>query len=260
LLQSAEEILKNLISQSQIKIAAAPTLLHADLNARNIFVSNDDPTSITCLIDWQSSSIEPAFIYAYERPDFASPPNIETVQGLSSYRAQDDGGPQLSEQDAKLQKVAEYCSQAYDICTKLTIPKLHMAKSIDQSLIRPFQYSNTSWRDSATAVRQEFLDLAKQWKDLGLEGQCPYSLSPEELTPQQKNYKSFEQVQEIKRMLMGVLDTDSDGWVPTERWEKVKSAHQDIFNLALKAAREDQDESLTEENVRELWPFDGWKT
>jgi aminoglycoside phosphotransferase (APT) family kinase protein len=49
------------------------TLLHADLHERNIFVSDDDPTIITGLIDCQSSSIEPDFVYADEMPDFAAP-------------------------------------------------------------------------------------------------------------------------------------------------------------------------------------------
>jgi len=40
---------------------AASTLLHADLHERNIFVSDDDPTIITGLIDCQSSNIEPEF-------------------------------------------------------------------------------------------------------------------------------------------------------------------------------------------------------
>lgn len=107
-------------------------------------------------------------------------------------------------------------------------------------IVARLQYSNTSWRDSAAAVRQEFVDLAKDWKDLGLEGQCPYSLTSEELTLQQREYGAFDRVQEIKSMLMNSLGVDSDGWVPAERWEEVKSAHKRIFNLALKPAREDQ--------------------
>jgi hypothetical protein len=38
----------------------------------DIYVSNDDPTTITSLIDWQSSSIEPAFINADKIPDNSS--------------------------------------------------------------------------------------------------------------------------------------------------------------------------------------------
>ncbi|OAT02100.1 uncharacterized protein BDCG_17386 [Blastomyces dermatitidis ER-3] len=53
---------------------STPTLFHPDLHKRNIFVSKDNPTAITGFIDWQSTSVEPAFEYAYDVPDFASIP------------------------------------------------------------------------------------------------------------------------------------------------------------------------------------------
>jgi Ser/Thr protein kinase RdoA (MazF antagonist) len=57
----------------EIRIQLLQPLLHADLHERNIFVSDDDPSIITGLIDCQSSSIEPDFMYADEMPDFAAP-------------------------------------------------------------------------------------------------------------------------------------------------------------------------------------------
>jgi len=102
LLQSAQEIIQDLILQPQVKDAATPTLLHADLHAMNIYVSNDDPTLITCLIDWQSSSIEPAFIYANEVPDFATSPNYPLPQSSLDWTDHNQE-PQLTEQDIKLQ-------------------------------------------------------------------------------------------------------------------------------------------------------------
>lgn len=60
-------------ASAQIQGAATPVLLHHDLNKRNIFVSEDDPAIVTSIIDWQSTSIEPAFWYADEAPDFATP-------------------------------------------------------------------------------------------------------------------------------------------------------------------------------------------
>jgi len=253
--------MQSLVLEPHIRNAAAPTLLHADLHARNIYVSDDDPTKVTCLIDWQSSSIEPAFVYAHEVPDFATPPR-------SSYSEESEEEtpsqvPSMTEQEKKLEKVARFCSQAYDICTKAFIPKLRVARSVDQLLVRPFQYCNTSWRDGAPAVRQEFLDLANQWEKLGLTGRCPYNPTAEELRLHQKEYKSFQHVQDLKLMLMDLLHTDSDGWVPTERWEEVRHAHKEVFDMAIETARDGEDETeddhLSEEDVRELWPFDGHK-
>ncbi len=40
---------------------------------KETFISDDDPTIIAGLFDWQSSSVEPAFVYAGEMPDLAAP-------------------------------------------------------------------------------------------------------------------------------------------------------------------------------------------
>ncbi|TGO16472.1 hypothetical protein BPAE_0493g00030 [Botrytis paeoniae] len=230
--------------------SSLPTLLHADLHARNIYVSDEDPTLITCLIDWQSSSIEPAFIYANKVPDFAGAPEKSSEEAASSNE------PSLSSQDIKMQKVSSYCHQAYEICMKAFIPKMQVARSIHQLLIRPFQYSHTSWREGATAVRQEFLDLAENRNELGLASECPYSPTQDELEIHQKEHKAFEHVQELKPMLIKLLRTDSDGWVPIVRWEEVRRAHKEVFDLALETSREAEDDSMNEKVVGELWPFD----
>lgn len=41
-----------------------PTLWHDDLHAQNIFVDPKDPTTITGIIDWQSTEIAPLFVQA----------------------------------------------------------------------------------------------------------------------------------------------------------------------------------------------------
>jgi Phosphotransferase enzyme family len=53
----------------QVFNSSIPTLYHPDLHARNIFVSEEDPSQITAIIDWQSTSIEPVFSYINEEPD-----------------------------------------------------------------------------------------------------------------------------------------------------------------------------------------------
>ncbi|RHZ58563.1 hypothetical protein CDV55_106039 [Aspergillus turcosus] len=74
LLKISQEVMQRLVEDKRIQDAATPTLLHPDFHMRNIFVSSEEPALITGLIDWQSTSIEPAFIYANETPDFAALP------------------------------------------------------------------------------------------------------------------------------------------------------------------------------------------
>lgn len=54
-----DSMIKESIKSPTILDVAGPMLVHPDLNKRNINVSPDDPTRITTIIDWQSTSIEP---------------------------------------------------------------------------------------------------------------------------------------------------------------------------------------------------------
>jgi predicted unusual protein kinase regulating ubiquinone biosynthesis (AarF/ABC1/UbiB family) len=71
--KDSEDIITELIRSPLMQSVGSPTLLHADLHKSNIFVSETEPTTIMGLIDWQSTSIEPAFMYANETPDFTTP-------------------------------------------------------------------------------------------------------------------------------------------------------------------------------------------
>ncbi|KAJ5558201.1 hypothetical protein N7461_002173 [Penicillium sp. DV-2018c] len=82
LLKTIREVIQKLVEGKRIADAATPALLHSDSHKRNIYVSAKDPTVITGLIDWKSTSIKPAFIYADETPDFAEPPRVP-VEDLS---------------------------------------------------------------------------------------------------------------------------------------------------------------------------------
>lgn len=61
LLELGRAVIKQISEDPRIKDASTPTLFHPDLHKKNIFVSNDDPTTIIAIIDWQSAAIEPAF-------------------------------------------------------------------------------------------------------------------------------------------------------------------------------------------------------
>ena len=255
LLSISREVIGRLIDNPVIQNAASPTLLHADLHKRNIYVSDDDPTLVTGLIDWQSTSVEPAFVYASETPDFAALPDHDP---LADDGRETPAGKRETDEDKKY-KDALRCSQTFDVCMKGFVPKLRAARALDETLLRPFRYCHTSWRDSAAAVRQELIEVSKNWKELGLAGSCPYLPSEEELAEHKKQYEDFENVQKLKLWLIRVLDTNSDGWVPADAWEWSKMAHRDAFEKWMQTARDAErigDNEMTEEKARRMWPFD----
>ncbi|QKX58871.1 uncharacterized protein TRUGW13939_05999 [Talaromyces rugulosus] len=112
LLETSQQVMQKLIVNKSIQNAATPALLHPDFHKRNIYVSAEDPTVITGVIDWQSASIEPAFIYANETPDFAA------------VRKYPEGNTFENEQDEHHQKRqfkdASICYQTYDLSARWT--------------------------------------------------------------------------------------------------------------------------------------------
>lgn len=128
---------------STIKIRWVSETIHCSLNhlnrlhlpqPSNIFVSDDDPTIITGIIDWQSASIEPAFWYADEVQDFASTP------------------PQPSPENQH-EPNNRYCAEAFEVRTQFHLPSLATPRAMDQGLPRPFRYSYRTWKDGAVALR-----------------------------------------------------------------------------------------------------------
>jgi hypothetical protein len=239
LLDLGRTVIQEMAKDPRIRNAATPTLFHPDLHKRNIFVSDDDPTVITAIIDWQSASIEPAFWYADEVPDFAG------------------SVPQPALQDG-----IELCAKAFNVCTQFLVPRLSAPRLMNESLFRPFRYCFRTWKDGAVAFRHELIETSKLWKELGFTGSCPFPIpAPEQLAAHQKEYKTFEAAHELRHSLSSLLNTASDGWVPAEDWSATTLAHREMFDQMLQAIvtnpDPDDDEPIrTEEDLRAIWPFD----
>ncbi|GES64414.1 phosphotransferase enzyme family protein [Aspergillus terreus] len=233
LLEQARIWLKTISTDHRIKASSRPVLYHPDLHTRNIFVSEKDPSVITGIIDWQAASIEPAFWYSDEIPDFAT---------------SDEPGD-------------EVYTQAFNMASQFLTPVHFNPRLMDENLFRPFRYSYRTWKDGAVALRHELIETTRNWEKLGFSGQCP--LPPpttEELANHEQEYKLFEAAQNLRRDLSSLLNTATDGWMPPESWETTKLAHKEIFDGMLQAvlANEevDDDPVKDEATLRSIWPFD----
>ncbi|PYI04322.1 hypothetical protein BO78DRAFT_320726 [Aspergillus sclerotiicarbonarius CBS 121057] len=230
LLENTRKLLKRMSEDPRINASATPLLFHPDLHKRNIFVSEDDPSIITGIIDWQATSIEPAFWYADEIPDFATGNEI--------------------------------CNRAFEVCSQFLTPTLSTPRLMDQNLFRPFRYSYRTWKDGAVALQHELIETSRYWGKLGFADQCPFALPPPKaLATHQKEYKLFEAAQNLRCGLSDLLNTATDGWVPVEDWETTQAAHNELFDGMLQAVlnnpQADPDEPVKDkETLRSIWPFD----
>ncbi|PGH00170.1 hypothetical protein AJ80_09224 [Polytolypa hystricis UAMH7299] len=80
LINACRETMQVIIKGERVQASAPPTLIHPDYRKRNIYVSPDDPTQVTALIDWQLACAEPGFIYAHNAPDFAALPDVNPAE------------------------------------------------------------------------------------------------------------------------------------------------------------------------------------
>lgn len=214
ILERCRTVLKETCRDPWIQAAAIPTLFHPDLHKRNIFVSETDPSKITGIIDWQSASIEPAFWYADEVPDFA---------------IADDSDNNL-------------CARTFDTCTRFLTPKLSSPMLMGDNLFRPFFYSYRTWKNGAVALRHELIETTRKWNELGFVGKSPYFLPlPNELAKHEREYKLFVAAQELKHDLSSLLNTATDGWFPIENWEATELAHKEMFDGMLNAVLTNKD-------------------
>lgn len=208
-------------------------------------MSEEDPTVITGVIDWTSTGVQPAFMNATETPHFASlPEDLPFLQRLGERE-------ELGEYEPK---AASICAQTFDVIVKGYIPRLQAGRDLDPALSRIFHYSLTSWTSSATAIREELIDLSQRWKNLGLAGSSHYTVSEEEIASHKKMYTDLHDAMKLKAGLMRVLGANPDGYVSNDGWERAKGALPLLREEWMKSAVES---GTSEQDAKAMFPFDG---
>jgi Phosphotransferase enzyme family len=256
LLETAREVIGQLVHSP--KIPSIPILYHPDLHARNIFVSEEDPTQITAIIDWQSTSIEPVFVYANEEPDIISTTATDAQRaGFIPDMLENVEDPRLKE---KRETDLRICQETFAVCLRGWSPAVFAAKTTNETLLRLFRYIPNIWSLGSTAIRQELIQLSQSWSQLGLEGECSYKPSPEDVSKHKEQFDDFESRQRLKLWLQTSLGSDADGWRPSEMFESAREVHKAAFKEWLRSNRDEFDKgdvAATEERARKLWPWDG---
>lgn len=241
LLVDGRSLLRTMSTDWRLSAVAQPVLSHPDLNKRNIFVDNDDPTKIVSIIDWQSAGLDPAFWVVATRPDFATLPD---------------------QSDDSLSEGVMECATSFNASLASYAPQLARAQCLDSRLVRPFEYIYRTWNDGAAAFRHDLMMTTKEWKDIGFEAQCPIAEpDPRQVSAHESEYRHFVAAQRLRKQVTDYLTVSSDGWVPKEAWDTVQVQHQELYHGAvqaiLSAENSNSDEIIkTEQDLKAIWPFD----
>ncbi|RMZ83363.1 hypothetical protein DV737_g1653, partial [Chaetothyriales sp. CBS 132003] len=220
LLDINETIITTITGTGAVQAAATPTLMHPDFHSRNIFVALDDPTQITGIIDWQSTTIEPAFVHAAETPDFAEELQLdETLDGN-----RDDPEMEIAKADA--QRCAKTWAVMACIC-----PKLREAMALDPLVCRYLAAASSRWLTNITCIRSLLTDLRQRWMGLSFPGEMLYQpiQHEEDVTALNQELDGLQSTQRLRMYLSRLLRCYTDGWVEADRWQEVLPVYREEY-------------------------------
>ncbi|KAL4966948.1 kinase-like domain-containing protein [Aspergillus stella-maris] len=236
-----------------------PTLRHPDLNPSNVFIT--DTGEISCIIDWQHSSIQPLLVIAGNPPLFQNP-DPEPPAGLEK--------PSLS---------ADYDSLSAS--DKIQADELHRRRMIfwlymvfngkdNETHLEALRYpllihrqhavnrAGRQWNGNTITLKGALLRLVQNWDTLVQAGghltkiQCPVHFDQkdaEEFYVLEENWFKMNIIVEHWKSLLD--DIGQDGWVRHESYDKVMALNRELKAEWLAEAQDENERR----QVDEYWPF-----
>lgn len=254
LLEAAIRLMKLLDSNRILREACQPTLWHTDLHMGNIFVAPDECSRIVSLIDFQSTSILPAFLQA-QWPIFLRPPrNYDYVKGIFQPKLPDEFD-QLDE-ESKAIALREWSqvklAKAYEVSTYLENRAAHDAMNVPRVFRELFTRCGEVFEVGIIPLRACLIEILQNWSSLGFSGECPYSFSEEELDAHERQFTEYQAWHEVQALAEECLDTDAEGWIaPQLDINEKRKQNEELMALYIERVAEEK----SAEEAKAMWPF-----
>jgi hypothetical protein len=218
LLPVAKEVFPTVGNNCKLFENSQPVLWHTDLHMGNIFVSENDPGKVTGFIDWQNTSISPLFLQA-RWPVFLSPPD-DYQEGLvmpglpPDFEDMDDEEKEI----ALYQKAKATWAKADEVASFLNNRKSWQAMQVPSPLKELFRRCGDTWDEGIMPLREILIEIFLSQESLGFpSGSLPLHFTDEQIAHHRKDYEVYEECHQIRKFAKEMLDTDDDGWIPSER-------------------------------------------
>lgn len=245
------KLIPRLASSNTLQRFSRPTLWHGDLQLGNVFVCNQDPTTIIGMIDWQFVSIMPALMQV-QWPSFFSPPeNYE--MGI----VKPELPPNFEEMDSdgKAFAMTERDKALISKCYEAALAQNHLESYLALIRVRSaiwhlFSSTQNTWKDGIVPLRDSLIHIWENWHQLGLSEPCPYQITNEDSSRHRLELPRYKHCQKLKSYTQELLHSDDDGWVPPQLdIDKVQARHNELFRLYVQK----ESEELPEEEAKKLW-------
>ncbi|KXG46483.1 Aminoglycoside phosphotransferase [Penicillium griseofulvum] len=254
LLKITMGLMKLLDSNELLKKVSQPTLWHTDLHMGNIFVAPEEPSRIVSLIDFQSTSVLPAFLQA-RWPVFLRPPqNYDYVKGIfhpelpENFKELDEESKVIALRDWTQVKLAK----AYEVSTYLEDRPASNAMNVPRIFQELFTRCGEVSEVGIVPLRACLIEISQSWSELGFHGECPFTFSQQDIDEHERHFAEYQAWYDVRALAEECLDTDSEGWIAPQLDINEKRRQNEEL-LAMCIERVAGERSVQE--AKAMWPF-----
>ena len=161
----------SLANHGPLSTRSCATLSRPDLHLGNLFVSREDHTQISCLINWQSTNIFPSFLQA-RWPTFLTPPKGYT-EGSDYPQLSKEVFERFAGRKLTLFEYEEaFFAKAYEIRTAMDNWRAYDARWQVSAPFRELFFRVSKTCDGEIVPLREYLDtVVDEWEEADLTGQ-----------------------------------------------------------------------------------------
>lgn len=252
LLETAVTAIRSLEVYPPLARSSQPRLWHTDLHMGNIFVSEQDPSQILSIIDWQSIQVAPTFLQA-RWPEFVTPPK-DYKTGFTQPELPDN----YSQLDSDEQEIAKYQrglalrTKAYEVANFINDQVHHDAMNVPSVFRELFIRCGETREVGCVPLRSCLIELSTSWGDLKLPITCPFSFTKDEICTHESQFREYQEWNKVRGFAKEYLGTDDEGWISPELdFAEMRVRNENLLNLFL----EKMAGNKSPEEVRKMWPF-----
>ncbi|KAH8725094.1 kinase-like domain-containing protein [Phaeosphaeriaceae sp. PMI808] len=254
LLKITKEVMSRLTEPTFIDKVSEPVLWHTDLHMGNIFVSEENPSKIVSLIDWQSVVVSPLFLQA-RFPEFL-PTGEDYTLGTTelpklpqNYNEMNVEEKQYAEYELKEAKLAK----AYELSSGSANNQAYKALRIPSFLRELFVRCGEVSEEGIVPLRACLIELSETWNDFGFTTPYPASFSEGDLKKHQQQFEEYRNYHKVHELARKILDTDFEGWImPRVDFATKQKQNEELLQEVMRKSNEF---NKSPEEIWRIWPY-----
>lgn len=249
MLQTAKKAIAVMSEAPSLLRHASPNLCHPDFHPGNIFVSEDDPTRIVSVIDWQFTNIMPRFTQV-RWPLFLTPPEgYQTGMSTPELPPECDQGEDSTTKEKQVEALRTKCYEAALVKSHLD-SYLTLTKT-DVAVRQLFTSCSSTYREGVIPLRDSLIRVFQNWPALGFRGTCPYHFTDEEIARHDHELEEYRKWLKRREYVHERLHSNDGGWVPPGvNFEEVQARHEELYQQFLRTG-----DGMPKQDAKKLWFF-----